>query len=95
MKKFGAIALSAAILSAMAVSASAAYIPQQDDPSTIQFTINQGYTAWAADGVISDGEYAMENLMQAKPQLLAQLRWGSEYPFRNCETTKAILQGKI
>ena len=58
MKKFGAIALSAAILSAMAVSASAAYIAQQDDPSTIQFTINQGYTAWAADGVISDGEYA-------------------------------------
>ena len=57
MKKFGAIALSAAILSAMAVSASAAYIEQQDDPSTIQFTINQGYTAWAADGVISEGEY--------------------------------------
>lgn len=58
MKKFGAIALSAAILSALAVSASAAYIPQQDDPSTIQFTLNKGYTAWAADGVISEGEYA-------------------------------------
>ena len=43
---------------------------------------------------LSDGEYAMENLMQAKPQLLASLRWGSEYPFRNCQTTKAILQGK-
>ena len=37
----------------------------------------------------------MENLMQAKPQLLASLRWGSEYPFRNCQTTKAILLGKV
>ena len=58
MKKFGAIALSAAILSAMAVSASAAYIEQKADPATITFTIPQGYTAWAADGVISEGEYA-------------------------------------
>jgi hypothetical protein len=58
MKKFGAIALSAAILSAMAVSASAAYIEQAADPATITFTIPQGYTAWAADGVISEGEYA-------------------------------------
>ncbi len=58
MKKFGAIALSAAILSALAVSASAAYIAPQDDSSTIQFTIPQGYTAWAADGVITEGEYA-------------------------------------
>ena len=58
MKKFGAIALSAAILSAMAVSASAAYIEQAADPADITFTIPQGYTAWAADGVISDGEYA-------------------------------------
>ena len=58
MKKFGAIALSAAILSAMAVSASAAYIEQAADPATIAFTIPQGYTAWAADGVISEGEYS-------------------------------------
>ena len=58
MKKFGAIALSAASLSAMAVSASAAYIEQAADPATITFTIPQGYTAWAADGVISEGEYA-------------------------------------
>ena len=57
MKKFGAIALSAAVLSAMAVSASAAYIEQTVDPANVQITINQGYTAWAADGVISDGEY--------------------------------------
>ena len=39
MKKFGAIALSAAILSAMAVSASAAYIEQAADPADITFTI--------------------------------------------------------
>ena len=58
MKRFGAAALAAVILSALTVSASAAYIEQQDDPSTIQFTIPQGYTTWAADGVISEGEYA-------------------------------------
>ena len=57
MKRFGAAALAAVILSALTVSASAAYIEQQDDPSTIQFTIPQGYTTWAADGVISEGEY--------------------------------------
>jgi hypothetical protein len=68
MKKFGAIALSAAILSAMAVSASAAYIEQAADPATITFTIPQGYTAWAADGVISEGEYAK---IDVKPEWIS------------------------
>ena len=44
---------------------------------------------------LSDGEYAMENLMQSKPHLLKQLRYGSEYPFRNYATTKAIMHGLI
>ena len=68
MKRFGAIALSAAILSAMAVSASAAYIEQAADPADITFTIPQGYTAWAADGVISDGEYAK---IDVKPEWIS------------------------
>lgn len=68
MKKFGAIALSAAVLSAMAVSASAAYIEQAADPADIQITIPQGYTAWAADGVISEGEYAK---VEVKPEWIS------------------------
>lgn len=102
MKKFGAIALSAAILSAMAVSASAAYIPQQDDPSTIQFTINQGYTAWAADGVISDGEYARVDFKTSQISIAAAsddaaataiqlpislyMSYDAEYVYVACET---------
>ena len=102
MKKFGAIALSAAILSAMAVSASAAYIPQQDDPSTIQFTLNQGYTAWAADGVISDGEYARIDFKTSQISIAAAtddaaataiqlpislyMSYDAEYVYVACET---------
>ena len=33
--------------------------------------------------------------MQSKPHLLKQLRYGSEYPFRNYATTKAIMHGLI
>ena len=61
MKRLGALALSAVILSALAVSASAAYVAPVKDSANIKYTIPQGYTAWAADGVISDGEYGQIN----------------------------------
>lgn len=52
------------------------------------------YCLWECSR-LSDSEYAMEDLMQAKPHLLAQLRWGSEYPFRDYATTRAIMHGLI
>ncbi len=45
------------ILQMFAVSASAAYIGQVDDPADIKFVIPSAETTWTADGVIAEGEY--------------------------------------
>ncbi len=57
MKKTLALTISSMMAAALAVSASAAFVPNNTDVSQIAYTIPQAYAEHKLDGIISEGEY--------------------------------------